>query len=114
MHTQKASGALSADELAVLSPSDLSLESVVSLADLPIPGFPETSGASPASPGEGVGQKHRTLAETGGVGDTHEVEEGGEEEDVMEFAYTDFGASVVECSSNSEFSGGLLQARDEI
>ncbi|CAM9143892.1 unnamed protein product [Scytosiphon promiscuus] len=103
---EKVSGALSADEIAILSPEGLSLESVVSLADLPIPGFPE---ASPSSSGKGVEKDYERVAGAGGEGDTQEVDQGEEEEDVVEFACTDLGASVVECSSNSESSGGLLQ-----
>lgn len=111
---KKASGALSADEIAVLSLVDLSLESVVSLADVPIPGFPETCEASRSSPGQGREEKSEALAGADGVGDTREVQEREEEKDAMEFAYADLGASVVECSSNSESSGGLLQVRDKI
>lgn len=32
-------------------------------------------------------------------------------EDLMEFADTELGATVVECSSNSELSAGVLQVR---
>lgn len=109
----QASGALSADEIAVLRPSDLSLVEVVSLADLPIPGFPASpTEARQAKPEDGLEEKQE-VGMTGAHGpEDGGVEEVAETEDVMEFAYADLGASVAECSSNSELSGGVLQARE--
>ena len=78
-------------------PSDLSLESVVSLADLPIPGFPRSSEAD-----------HEDDKKE----DTSDAEEDGDTgEGLVEFADVELGATVVECSSNSETSGGILQVR---
>lgn len=97
----------------MLRPADLSLESVISLADLPIPGFPKSSekppGSSPTEGSEGKDGADVRAAEAAGAGDADDEVEEESEEDVMEFAYTELGASVVECSSNSETSGGILQ-----
>lgn len=103
----QASGALSADEIAVLRPSDLSLEGVISLADLPIPGFPKSAEADAACP---QGRENEACA-SDGDGGNEEEKMVDEEEHTMEFADTDVGAAVVECSSNSETSGGMLQVR---
>lgn len=94
----------------MLRPSDLSLESVVSLADLPIPGFPKTSpeASDSSSPLGGGGDEKEADMEKGAGGDDTEEEK----EEVTEFADTELGATVVECSSNSTSSGGLLQARE--
>lgn len=125
---EKASGALAAEEIAVLRLSDLSLEGVIGLADLPVPGFPEyRSLEAPAGGDKGVeGGEGEAAAAAGGV-DGDEKEEVGEkdekeeekkeeeqeeeedEEEIMGFAYTDLGAFVTECSSNPETSGGILQ-----
>lgn len=103
----QASGALSADEIAVLRPSDLSLEGVISLADLPIPGFPKSARADTSRP-QG-GESEACVGDgDGGNGEEDMVDE---DEEMMEFADTDVGAAVVECSSNSETSGGMLQVR---
>ena len=118
---EKASGALAADEIAVLRLPDLSLEGIVGLADLPIPGFSE-SRSPEAPPGDDKGLGDRGAA-VGGVVDRDEKEEveekeekeeeheeqDEEEEEVVGFAFTDLGAFVAECSSNSETSGGILQ-----
>lgn len=94
----------------MLRPADLSLESVVALADLPIPGFPKSPEVLPEpSPKEGSEDKGGAIASAGVVGDEVKAEE--EEDDVMEFACTELGAFVVECSSNSETSGGILQVQ---
>ena len=95
----------------MLRPSDLSLESVVSLADLPIPGFPKSSEAANDSQQDDLkGQENaRVPARVEGGGDG-----GGEDaagDGVVEFADTEAGAFVLECSSNAETSGGVLQAR---
>lgn len=102
----KASGALSADEIAVLRPSDLSLESVLSLADLPIPGFATSSATSFASKPESLGEQKKAGMSVGGKAQEEEEEA---KVGVVEFADTDLGATVVECSSNSEASEGILQ-----
>eukprot|EP00752_Nemacystus_decipiens_P002251 g2132.t2 len=122
---EKASGALAADEIAVLGLSDLSLEGVVGLTDLPVPGFPDYRSPD-ATTGDGIvleGEGKGATVAGGGGGDEkeepeekeekEEKEEEGDEEEVEEvfmgFAYTDLGAFVTECSSNSETSGGMLQ-----
>lgn len=95
----------------MLRPSDLSLESVVSLADLPISGFPKSpeAGSDPRLEGlkgrENAGMTART--EDGGDGGVVEAAEEG----MVEFADTEAGACVFECSSSSETSGGILQVR---
>lgn len=96
----------------MLRPVDLSLESVVSLADLPIPGFPKSPDVLPeSSPKEGSEGKGGANAGAGAGAGSGVVGDGvtAEEEDAMEFACTELGAFVVECSSNSETSGGILQ-----
>lgn len=94
----------------MLRPADLSLESVVGLADLPIPGFPKSPDL--LSPEEGLEDKSGAgVGANAGAGNVDGEVKEEEEEDVMEFAYTELGASVVECSSNSETSGGMLQVR---
>lgn len=105
----QASGALSADEIAVLRPSDLSLEGVISLADLPIPGFPKSAEAEADAACPQGGEKEACAGD--GDGGNEEEKMVDEEEHMMEFADTDVGAAVVECSSNSETSGGMLQVR---
>lgn len=97
----------------MLRPSDLSLESVVSLADLPISGFPKSSEAADISLVAGLKKREnaRVAAEEGGDGGGVEAaEEGG----VVEFADTEAGACVFMCSSNAETSEGILQARRPI
>lgn len=109
----KASGALSAHELAVLRPSDLSLESILSLADLPLPGFPSTSDGS-AIRGARNGDQVEDKANQRDSGDVlHssnalDTDRPGED-DLVEFADAATGAVVARCSSNSDTSGGVLQ-----
>lgn len=118
----QASGALSAHEIAVLRPSDLSLESIISLADLPIPGFPRTSAEASATAGNGNAKKANCEEVTGDSGgniptaSSLGVAEGktGEEEEpevLIEFADASVGAVVTGCSSNYDTSGGVLQVR---
>lgn len=92
----------------MLRPSDLSLESVLSLADLPIPGFPHTTPrASLAASTSGRGDGD-VEAEPGIEGDRVTAADVGlaertspdEANAMVEFAVLEGGAVVKECSSS--------------
>lgn len=99
----------------MLRPSDLSLESVISLIDLPISGFPITLGNVKCAPiTSREGGEEETKAGAGDLGDgtadgSRGAKDGDRGNSLVELTSFESGSRVVEYSSNPDVSDEVLQ-----